>query len=132
VEKIEIEVGGVRYVQVVEVETLESLSSRAFDVDLGDRGACSGFMLREEDMTLRAYKNSCPHTGAPLNWTPDQFLTTSGQYIQCSIHGAMFKTEDGECFAGPCAGQFLKPLRFIEKNGMSYIALSDIEKNPSI
>ncbi|MBV1912884.1 MAG: Rieske 2Fe-2S domain-containing protein [Cycloclasticus sp.] len=128
-----IEVDGDKYVQAVEVETLACLSSRAFEVDLGDnRGACSGFLLREKDMTLRAYKNSCPHTGAPLNWTPDQFLTRAGLYIQCSIHGAMFKTQNGECFAGPCTGKFLKALRFIEKDGMSYIALLDIEKSPSI
>jgi hypothetical protein len=44
----------------------------------------------------------------------------------------MFKTHNGECFAGPCGGKFLKPLRFIEKEGMSYIALLDIEKSPSI
>ena len=127
----EIEVDGVHYVQAVEVGSLASLSSRAFEIDLGERGACSGFLLREKSRALRAYKNSCPHTGAPLNWTPDQFLTKAGLYIQCSIHGAMFKTDDGECFAGPCSGKFLKPLRFIEKEGMSYIALLDIEKSPS-
>lgn len=128
----EIEIDGLRYVQAVEVETLEGLSSRAFEIDLGDRGFCSGFLVREKDMTLRAYKNSCPHTGAPLNWMPDQFLTRTGLYIQCSIHGAMFKTDNGECFAGPCSGKFLKSLRCAEADGMSYIALVEIEKNPSI
>ncbi len=123
---------GVEYVAAVEVETLASLSSRAFEVDLGGKGACSGFFVREQDMTLRAYKNNCPHTGAPLNWMPDQFLSRTGLYIQCSIHGAMFKTQDGECFAGPCNGKWLKALSFIEKDGMSYIALLDLEKSPSI
>jgi len=132
VEVKEIEINGVQYVQAVEVESLEGLSSRAFDINLGERGACSGFFVREKDLTLRAYKNSCPHTGAPLNWTPDQFLTRTGLYIQCSIHGAMFKIQDGECFAGPCSGKFLEALRFIEKEGMSYIALLDIKKSPSI
>jgi len=132
VEVKEIEINGAKYVQAVEVGTLEGLSSRAFDINLEGRGACSGFFVREKDMTLRAYKNSCPHTGAPLNWTPDQFLTRAGLYIQCSIHGAMFKIETGECFAGPCSGKFLKVLRCIEKDGMSYIALLDIKKSPSI
>jgi nitrite reductase/ring-hydroxylating ferredoxin subunit len=130
VEKIE--VAGVHYVKAVEVESLASKSSRAFTIDLGEQGGCDGFIVREEDRTLRAYKNSCPHTGAPLNWTPDQFLTISGQYIQCSIHGAMFKTQNGECFAGPCGGKFLKALSFVEKNGIAYIALQEIQKNPSI
>jgi len=127
-----IEVEGVKYVQAVEVGTLASLSSRAFEIALEDKGACSGFLLREKDMTLRAYKNHCPHTGAPLNWMPDQFLTRDGLYVQCSIHGALFKTQNGECFAGPCSGKFLTALRFIEQAGMSYIDLRDIEKSPSI
>ena len=121
-----IEVDGVEYVQAVEVGALAGLSSIAFEIDLGDKGACSGFLLREKDMTLRAYKNNCPHTGAPLNWMPDQFLTRDGLYVQCSIHGAMFKTQNGECFAGPCNGKSLKALRFIEQAGMSYIDLRDI------
>ncbi|HIF18021.1 MAG TPA: ferredoxin [Cycloclasticus sp.] len=125
-----IEVAGVHYVKAVEVESLASKSSRAFNINFGGSGGCDGFMVREEDNTLRAYINSCPHTGAPLNWTPDQFLTLSGQYIQCSIHGAMFKTENGECFAGPCGGQFLKPLDFVEQNGVVYIALKEVQKKP--
>ena len=127
-----IEVDGIKYVQAVEVGSLAGLSSRAFEIALGDKGACSGFLLREKDMTLRAYKNNCPHTGAPLNWMPDQFLTRDGLYVQCSIHGAMFKTQNGECFAGPCSGKFLTMLRFIEQEGVSYIDLRDIEKSPSI
>ncbi|MEO1889633.1 MAG: Rieske 2Fe-2S domain-containing protein [Cycloclasticus sp.] len=125
-----IEVAGVHYVKAVEVESLASKSSRAFNINLGGSSGCDGFMVREEDDTLRAYRNSCPHTGAPLNWTPDQFLTLSGQYIQCSIHGAMFKTENGECFAGPCGGQFLKALDFVEQNGVVYIALKEVQKKP--
>lgn len=126
-----IERDGVQYIQAVEVGSLDEMSSRAFEINLGDEGACSGFFVREKGFKLRAYKNSCPHTGAPLNWTPDQFLTTAGLYIQCSIHGAMFKTQDGECFAGPCSGKSLKALRFIEKGGVSYISMLDIEKSPS-
>jgi Ferredoxin subunits of nitrite reductase and ring-hydroxylating dioxygenases len=131
VEVEEIDVNGQRYVKAIDVKSLGALSSRSFEIDLGDKGYCSGFLVREKDMTLRAYKNSCPHTGAPLNWTPDQFLTRTGLYIQCSIHGAMFKIENGECFAGPCSGQFLKSLQCVEEKGMSYIALLEIKKNPS-
>lgn len=128
VEKID--VAGICYVKAVDATTLASKSSRAFNIDLGGGGGSDGFVVREEGGVLRVYKNSCPHTGAPLNWTPDQFLTVSGQYIQCSIHGAMFKTEDGECFAGPCGGKFLTALDFIEQNGSVYIALNTVQKKP--
>ncbi len=56
------------------------------------------------------YRNSCPHTGAPLNWQQDEFLSHDKRYIQCSLHGAMFRIEDGVCIAGPCPGSALTAL----------------------
>lgn len=53
---------------------------------------------------IRAYVNSCPHTGAPLDWLPDVFLSADGRLIQCALHGALFRVEDGICVAGPCVG----------------------------
>lgn len=57
-----------------------------------------------------AYQNRCPHRGIPLEWQPDQFLDHSNSLIQCATHGALFLIESGECVAGPCSGQSLKPL----------------------
>lgn len=59
---------------------------------------------------IHAYVNSCPHTGVPLNWLPDQFLDYSGALIQCALHGAQFRPGDGYCIWGPCQGQSLKSL----------------------
>ncbi|BAW79610.1 Rieske (2Fe-2S) domain-containing protein [Candidatus Nitrosoglobus terrae] len=69
------------------------------------------FMLRQNDQ-IWAYLNYCPHMGITLNWVVDQFLDTSGQYIQCANHGALFRFEDGLCIAGPCIGQYLKPISY--------------------
>ena len=44
---------------------------------------------------LFAYRNSCPHTGGPLDWVPDQFLNLDGDLIQCATHDALFRIEDG-------------------------------------
>lgn len=120
-----IEIGEAEYLFVCETIELLEMVSKAFSIQVEDKTVCEGFLVRTEDGSLHAYKNSCPHTGAPLNWTPDQFLTTSGRYIQCSIHGAMFKAETGECFAGPCSGKFLKKLNIVEKKGKAYLATSD-------
>jgi len=57
---------------------------------------------------LYLYRNSCPHTGVTLNWLPDQFLTEEGDYLQCSLHGALFRIEDGFCVRGPCVGRSLQ------------------------
>jgi len=53
------------------------------------------------------YLNQCPHRGVPLEWTPDQFLDTEKNFIQCATHGALFTIESGECIAGPCPGEML-------------------------
>lgn len=57
-----------------------------------------------------AYINSCPHTGVTLNWQQDEFFNLDNQYIQCSMHGALFRKTDGYCIHGPCAGRSLKPV----------------------
>jgi len=58
-----------------------------------------------------AYKNHCPHVGVELNWQADQFLSLDGLSIQCSLHGAQFRLEDGFCHSGPCSGKSLQSLK---------------------
>lgn len=59
---------------------------------------------------FNAYKNACPHLGIQLEMVPDQFLDSSHSLIQCSMHGALFRIEDGLCISGPCIEQKLKPV----------------------
>lgn len=58
-----------------------------------------------------AYKNSCPHLGIQLEMVPDQFLDSTHSLIQCSMHGALFRIEDGLCISGPCIDQKLKEVK---------------------
>jgi nitrite reductase/ring-hydroxylating ferredoxin subunit len=67
------------------------------------------FVVRTAD-GVYGYYNSCPHTGGPLDWMPDQFLSHDKKTIQCATHDAHFKIENGRCVAGPCVGEFLKPV----------------------
>lgn len=64
-----------------------------------------------------AYQNRCPHTGVNLDWLPHQFLDNSGDYLQCAVHGALFRIEDGYCVSGPCAGEGLRPVAVREQQG---------------
>ena len=88
---------------------------RLSDIDApGSKGFAVGadasvnlFVVRRQEQVF-AYLNRCPHTGAPLEWKPDQFLDFQNHYIQCAIHGALFEMHSGYCVRGPCAGQFLK------------------------
>lgn len=84
------------------------------DIDEGQSrgfalGALAVLVVRREGHVY-VYENRCPHRGIGLEWTPDRFLDESGSLIQCATHGALFLIESGECVAGPCAGQFLRPL----------------------
>lgn len=76
---------------------------------------------------IYAYRNRCPHTGAPMEWEPDQFLDYTGTLIQCGIHGAQFRIDDGYCISGPCARQSLQRITVIEKDGW-LIALEPLER----
>jgi nitrite reductase/ring-hydroxylating ferredoxin subunit len=68
------------------------------------------FVVRDAVGEARAYVNSCPHTGGPLDWVEHQFLSLDRRLILCATHGALFRIEDGHCVHGPCAGKRLTPL----------------------
>jgi nitrite reductase/ring-hydroxylating ferredoxin subunit len=54
-----------------------------------------------------AYVNSCPHARLPLNWREDRFFDTTGQYLLCANHAAIFDIATGQCVRGPCKGKAL-------------------------
>jgi nitrite reductase/ring-hydroxylating ferredoxin subunit len=75
----------------------------------------SGFARRlvlvlRKNGILRAYVDSCPHAGTPLEMAADDFFDRDGRYLLCRTHGALFRPEDGVCVAGPCIGARLKPV----------------------
>ena len=60
-----------------------------------------GFLIRFNG-NLRAYRNSCPHMGSPLDWLPGQFFSADGSQLVCHTHDARFNPADGGCISGPC------------------------------
>ena len=91
-----------------------------------------GFMLGEHNLLavrregrVFVYNNRCPHRGVPLEWEPDQFLDSSASLIRCATHGALFLIENGECVAGPCEGQSLRPIHCQETDGEIRVSLPD-------
>ena len=75
------------------------------------------FVIRQNNQ-WQAYQNSCPHLGLPLNWQTDQFFDDKKAYIQCAVHGALFRIKDGLCIWGPCIHQSLSPIlvRLVDGN----------------
>jgi nitrite reductase/ring-hydroxylating ferredoxin subunit len=107
------------------IDTLDDPASRGFEIDIGEAQPLRVFVVRKDDV-LACYRNRCPHTGAPLEWLSDQFLDPDGSFIQCAIHGALFRPEDGYCLRGPCVGQSLEVVPMEEVDGQLAIRLPPV------
>jgi nitrite reductase/ring-hydroxylating ferredoxin subunit len=90
---------------VCQLDALNDPDSRG--LVMGVNGQLRDVFIVRLGQQVFAYLNSCPHTGAPLDWMPDQFLSLDKDYIQCATHAALFRITDGYCVAGPCAGDRL-------------------------
>jgi nitrite reductase/ring-hydroxylating ferredoxin subunit len=84
-------------------------------------GVRRAFLAVRQGERVCVYINSCPHTGAPLDFRPGQFLNHDKTLILCSTHGALFRIEDGFCVSGPCAGKSLGPVLTEIKDGTVYL-----------
>ncbi|MCL6271762.1 Rieske (2Fe-2S) protein [Sansalvadorimonas sp. 2012CJ34-2] len=73
------------------------------------------------DGQIFVYANNCPHLGVNLEWEPDRFLDKEDRLIQCCMHGALFRIEDGECLSGPCVGDSLTPVPHEIKDNTIYL-----------
>lgn len=79
--------------------------------------AYADIVLVRWEQRLYAYRNECPHTGAPMEDGPDGFMDYTGYYLQCCIHGALFRIDDGLCIQGPCLHCHLSPVAVAVEDG---------------
>ena len=70
----------------------------------------TAIVLRTRAGDLLAYRNACPHMGIELDWEPARLMTTSGRYLRCTGHGALFEPGTGLCVRGPCLNEVLTKL----------------------
>lgn len=97
---------------VCHLDELTDPGSKGFEL-----GGVNGILVRKGN-DVYAYENRCPHTGATLEWQPDQFLDYEQQFIQCGMHGALFRMEDGYCVRGPCVGDRLTGIStYVQEDG---------------
>jgi nitrite reductase/ring-hydroxylating ferredoxin subunit len=108
--------------KLCQLEEFPPGSSRGFTVVTPD-GTEDIFLVRASACIV-AYRNSCPHTGGPLDWVPDQFLSLDGDLIQCATHDALFRIDDGVCVKGPCTGQSLQAIT-VEVEGKQVSVILD-------
>lgn len=67
------------------------------------------------------YLNICPHYSSRLNGRDGDFLTSDRSRIQCTMHFAEFRIEDGFGIAGAAEGCWLDPVPLRIENGIIVI-----------
>ncbi len=90
------------------IDDISDPGAKGFEVKQGRQTL--GLFVVKKDGQVYAYKNECPHARVNLEWQEDDFLDMDNSLIQCSVHGALFVIESGDCAGGPCNGQGLQKL----------------------
>jgi len=79
----------------------------------------TGFVIRFGN-AVYAYLNRCAHVPIELDWNEGEFFESSGLYLMCSTHGAVYIPESGRCAGGPCRGGRLRPITVFERDNQIY------------
>ena len=78
--------------------------------------------------------NRCAHVPMELDWAEGQFFESSGLYLMCATHGAIYAPDTGKCVGGPCRGGRLRALQVDERDtpeGRAVFWLPDGELRPA-
>lgn len=68
---------------------------------------CRAFAIRF-DGQAHAYLNRCAHVAMEMDYQPDRFFDSTGRWLMCATHGAMYAPDTGQCHGGPCRGGLVK------------------------
>ena len=77
---------------------------------------CTAFAIRYAD-EAHAYLNQCSHVPMEMDYQPDRFFDSTGHWLMCSTHGAIYSPSTGECRGGPCRGGLVK-IALVERDGV--------------
>ncbi|HJV72908.1 MAG TPA: Rieske 2Fe-2S domain-containing protein [Noviherbaspirillum sp.] len=79
----------------------------------------TGFVIRYGN-TIYGYLNRCAHVPIELDWNEGEFFESSGLYLMCSTHGAIYIPETGRCAGGPCRGGSLRSIAVFEQDNQIF------------
>lgn len=68
--------------------------------------SCHAFAVRYQGRVY-AYLNQCSHVPMEMDYQPNQFFDSTGHWLMCATHGAMYAPTTGQCRMGPCRGGLL-------------------------
>jgi nitrite reductase/ring-hydroxylating ferredoxin subunit len=96
-------------------ELQDSGDAVPFDIVFAGR-TCRAFAIRFEGAS-HAYVNECAHVAMEMDFQPNKFFDSSGEWLICSTHGAMYYPATGACVGGPCRGGLHK-IALSERQGV--------------
>lgn len=76
----------------------------------------TGFVVRYGGVVY-GYLNRCAHVPIELDWAEGEFFESSGLYLMCATHGAVYAPDTGKCKGGPCTGAHLRKIMTMERDG---------------
>jgi nitrite reductase/ring-hydroxylating ferredoxin subunit len=76
--------------------------------------AGTGFVVRYQG-NVYGYLNRCAHVPIELDWAEGEFFDSSGLFLMCATHGAIYAPDSGRCAGGPCRGGALRPIAVVER-----------------
>ncbi|RJG23869.1 Rieske (2Fe-2S) protein [Massilia cavernae] len=91
----------------------------------------TGFVVRYDGKAY-AYLNRCAHVPIELDWAEGEFFESSGLYLMCSTHGAIYVPNSGLCAGGPCKGGRLRPIAVREEGGKIYWQPDEFIRPPQV
>ncbi|MBV8665679.1 MAG: Rieske (2Fe-2S) protein [Burkholderiaceae bacterium] len=101
-----------------------------FAVTVG-RYDTTGFVVRYDGVAY-GYLNRCAHVPIELDWAEGEFFESSGLYLMCSTHGAIYSPKSGYCVGGPCRGGSLRPIAVREQDEQIFWRPDDYVSAPSV
>lgn len=88
-------------------------------------GDATGFVIRFRGQ-VHAYLNRCAHVPIELDWNEGAFFESTGLYLMCATHGAIYLPDSGRCAGGPCRGGALRKISVIERDGQIFWQPDDL------
>lgn len=73
------------------------------------------FFVRYDNRPF-GYLNQCAHVAMELDWSEGKFFESSGLYLMCATHGAIYEPDTGKCVGGPCRGARLRKVEVEERD----------------
>ena len=70
---------------------------------------------------VHAYLNRCAHVPVEMDWQQGEFFDSSGLYLICATHGALYAPESGRCLGGRCNGKGLAAMSVTESDGSIFL-----------